>query len=122
MSTLEQNNFIFVNESTSKKSYLTRVGETFTAFTFDPSVGMPTLYRLLENRGVKFVKKRVTGLEELSGYDYVFNCSGIGAARLFGDDTLDPVSGHVLRVKAPWLNTAMFLKESAQKSAYAIPR
>ena len=122
MSTLDQNNFIFVNESTSKKSNLTRVGETFTAFTFDPSVGMPTFYRLLENRGVKFVKKRVTGLEELSGYDYVFNCSGIGAARLFGDDTLEPVSGHVLRVKAPWLNTAMFLKESAQKSAYAIPR
>ena len=99
-----------------------RVGETFTAFTFDPSVGMPTLYRLLEKRGVSFVKKRVTDLRELSGYDFVFNCSGIGAARLFGDDTLEPVSGHVLRVRAPWLNTAMFLKESAKKSSYVIPR
>ena len=82
---------------------------------------MPTLYRLLENRGVRFVMKRVRDLEELSGYDYVFNCSGIGAASLFGDDTLEPVSGHVLRVRAPWVNTAMFLKESAQKSAYVIP-
>ena len=99
-----------------------RVGETFTAFTFDPSVGMPTLYRLLEKRGVRFVKKRVTDPRELSGYDYVFNCSGIGASRLFGDDTLEPVSGHVLRVRAPWLNTAMFLKEAAKKSSYVIPR
>ena len=67
----------------AKQSYYTRVGETFTAYTFDPSVGMPALYRLLEKRRVKFVKKRVKDLEELSGYDYVFNCSGIGAARLF---------------------------------------
>ena len=98
-----------------------RVGETFTTFTFDPSVAMPTLYRLLQNRRVKLVKKRVMDLEELSGYDYIFNCSGIGAARLFCDETLQPVSGHVLRVKAPWLNTAMFHKQSGNESAYAIP-
>ena len=83
---------------------------------------MPSLYRLLKKSGVKLVKRRVTDLAELSGYDCVFNCSGIGAARLFGDETLEPVSGHVVRVSAPWLNTAMFMKRSDGQSAYAIPR
>ena len=31
------------------------------------------------------------------------NCTGLGAAGLVGDTAMFPVSGHVLRVAAPWV-------------------
>ena len=35
----------------------------------------------------------------------VVNCTGLGAAGLVGDTTIFPVSGHVLRVAAPWVGS-----------------
>ena len=38
-----------------------------------------------------------------------------------GDDRIKPVSGHVLRVKAPWVN-AMMAHTSSGQPAYIIPK
>ena len=43
------------------------------------------------------------GMQELTGFSLVANCSGLGAARLFQDPEMYPVRGHVIRVRAPWI-------------------
>ena len=44
--------------------------------------------------------------QELRGFSAVANCTGLGAARLFGDTEMYPVRGHVIRVRAPWIKCA----------------
>ena len=46
------------------------------------------------------------GGQELRGFSAVANCTGLGAARLFGDTEMYPVRGHVIRVRAPWVKCA----------------
>ena len=58
----------------------------------------------LENKGVKYVKSKVVSFNELvyadkdSNYDYIINCTGLGARELCGDLNMHPVRGLVLRV------------------------
>ncbi|EIE24709.1 FAD-linked reductase, C-terminal domain-containing protein [Coccomyxa subellipsoidea C-169] len=49
--------------------------------------------------------------KELQHFSLVVNCTGIGAARLFGDTEMYPVRGHVIRVRAPWIKSNYFLDE-----------
>ncbi len=57
------------------------------------------MYKILQRLGVRFVARKVTDVDQLVDYEYVINCSGTGAKKLFGDENVLPVSGHVLRVK-----------------------
>ena len=55
--------------------------------------------------------------QELADYDLVVNCSGLGAATLFGDTSMFPIRGHVIRVRAPWIKGMYFL----DAETYIIP-
>lgn len=48
-------------------------------------------------------KRKVTSLQELSHFDLIVNCSGLGSRTLVGDTQVYPVRGQVLKVEAPWL-------------------
>lgn len=48
-------------------------------------------------------KRKVRSLQELSRFDLVVNCSGLGSRTLVGDAHVYPVRGQVLQVEAPWL-------------------
>ena len=53
----------------------------------------------LENQPkVRFVQKRLRNLDELihEEYDFVINCTGVGARFLVDDTNIRPISGHVL--------------------------
>ena len=53
----------------------------------------------LENQPkVRFVQKRLRNLDELihEEYDFVINCTGVGARFLVNDTNIRPISGHVL--------------------------
>lgn len=56
-------------------------------------------------------------VQELNDYDLVMNCTGLGAMKLFGDMSMYPIRGHVIRVKAPWIKNVYFLDEQT----YIIP-
>jgi D-aspartate oxidase len=40
---------------------------------------------------------------ELSQYDIVFNCTGLGAREFCSDPLVRPIRGQMIRVKAPWI-------------------
>ncbi|XP_037551348.1 D-aspartate oxidase isoform X2 [Nematolebias whitei] len=48
-------------------------------------------------------KRKVNSLQELSHFDLIVNCSGLGSRTLVGDTHVYPVRGQVLKVEAPWL-------------------
>lgn len=48
-------------------------------------------------------KRKVTSLQELSHFDIIVNCSGLGSRALVGDTQVYPMRGQVLKVEAPWL-------------------
>jgi len=58
---------------------------------------LPELQRFLEqDPRVKFIKRKVSSLNELEGEaDVVINCSGLGARNLVGDLTVRPARGQV---------------------------
>ncbi len=55
------------------------------------------------NYGVEFIQRKLGSIEELravpgkagSGYDFVVNCAGLGAAALVGDKEMVPIRGQV---------------------------
>ena len=56
---------------------------------------------------VRFVQKRLRNLDELihEEYDFVINCTGVGARFLVNDTNIRPISGHVLSKWSPLLIT-----------------
>lgn len=67
---------------------------------------MKYLQQQLIDLNVHFETHKVLSLDELTGsgqYDAVINCSGLGAKDLLRDDSMRPVRGQVLRVRAPWI-------------------
>ena len=75
------------------------------------------MYEWLSKKGVIFETKKVRDLEELDYFDVVVNCTGVGAKHLVKDNDIRPISGHVLRVEAPWIKTVMAIGD-----AYIIPK
>jgi hypothetical protein len=70
-------------------------------------------------------RRKIESMHDLSHYDYVFNCTGVGAADLVDDRSIEPTSGHVLRVWAPWINQAVIVDlEDGNISgpSYVIPK
>jgi len=59
------------------------------------------LKRLMERflaGGGRILARRLKRLEDAPG-DEVANCTGLGAAALVGDDSMAPISGHIVKVK-----------------------
>jgi len=97
-----------------------RVGHAFTTYTYEPAIALPIMYDWLKSHDVKMVERKVYNLKELSRgyYDCVINCSGVGARYLVDDHNIRPISGHVLRVEAPWLKCTITRGEDV----YVIPK
>ena len=73
-----------------------------------PSKMLPFLMKQFHDRGGKVINSKVKSLDELSGYDVIINCSGIGARELVGDENIIPVRGQVIKVAAPGVKNAKF--------------
>ncbi|GAB0092236.1 D-aspartate oxidase [Sergentomyia squamirostris] len=59
--------------------------------------------------GGKFLTKSVKNLTDLEeDFGLLFNCTGLGAKWLLGDNKLVPIRGQIIKVKAPWVKTAFF--------------
>lgn len=64
-----------------------------------------------ENDGGKVLRKYVANLSELNGkeFDVVFNCTGLGAQTLCNDNKVVPIRGQIIKVNAPWIETAFYV-------------
>ncbi|XP_061196294.1 D-aspartate oxidase-like [Saccostrea echinata] len=79
---------------------------------------LPWLFERFKENGGQTEQRRIDDLNELVGvYDVVVNCTGFGSRTLFGDTSMFPVRGHLLRVKAPWIKNFVFTEDDA----YLIP-
>ncbi|KDR20119.1 D-aspartate oxidase isoform X2 [Zootermopsis nevadensis] len=96
-------------------------GVHFISFTLEPSYFLPYLLKKFKLNGGKVLHRKVENLHDLCGqqYDVVINCSGVQARNLVGDNSVQPVRGQVLRVKAPWVFHAVL--EDKDEGNYIIP-
>ena len=89
---------------------------------------LPWMMRKIKENGGQIVQHKVVSLvePELATYDIIINCTGLGARDLVADesdDTLFPVRGQLVTVKAPWVKTIYHHREHDLSSvAYVIPR
>jgi len=60
---------------------------------------IPLLYDAYESMGGR-TERRTVGADEVDGLegDAVFNCSGYGSRKLFGDESMRAIKGHILQV------------------------
>ena len=98
-----------------------RIGHAFSSYVYEPGIALPILYGWLQKQPkVHLIEKTISKLEQLAneGYNAVINCVGVGAKYLVQDDSIKPISGHVLRVEAPWMH---FVTACAE-DVYIIPK
>ncbi|KAL4447951.1 hypothetical protein ABPG75_005170 [Micractinium tetrahymenae] len=79
-------------------------GWFYTTFITEGRLYLQWLMGQLAAAGCVMEQRRVESLHELApAHDVLVNCAGLGARQLVGDDSVFPVRGHVLRVRAPWI-------------------
>jgi hypothetical protein len=44
-----------------------------------------------------------------TNFDFIINCAGLGASKLCNDHNMQAVSGHLIKVKAPWIKHCLML-------------
>ena len=75
----------------------------YAAYVMAPSNYLKWLTKCIKQNGGLLVKKKVESLEELTGYDIIINCTGIGSRELVNDHTVRPGKGQIVAVRAPWI-------------------
>jgi D-amino-acid oxidase len=90
-----------------------------------PCIGAPAYLEWLMRRflelGGTVEQRELAALEEAGG-DMVVNCSGVGAARLTGDDEIRPVRGQVAYVRTEHPTRFMVDETSPNALVYVLPR
>lgn len=95
-----------------------KYGYQVTTIVTDLSRYLPWLMTRFKDEGGHVEVRTVQSLEEFVGkYDAVVNCSGIRSRQLVGDNSVYPVRGHLIRIKAPWIKNWVYTEDSA----YFIP-
>ena len=95
-----------------------------STFTINCRAYLPWLLSEFRKKGGLVVKRKVNSLSELSSFDIVINCSGLGASLLTHDPNIHSVKGHLVKVKAPWLKFFYHVPLVGKdgKRTYIIPR
>jgi D-amino-acid oxidase len=98
-------------------------GYEVESVVIDTSVYMSYLVTWFLGLGGKVEQREITDISE--AFDHcpiVVNCTGLGSRKLFGDESLYPVRGQVVRVKPNGSREAIFDDEGPNALAYIIPR
>ncbi len=96
-------------------------GWSIDGFMIEPSIYLSWLTDRLADRGVEILTRDVGALADPDG-DAVVNCTGLGAARLTGDDQMFPIRGQVVVVANPGVHDATADECDPDRIAYVYPR
>lgn len=75
-----------------------KYGSFFTTILTECRLFLPWAMEKFRNNGGKIKEKEIYKLEELSDYEIIVNCSGLGAKKLCKDHKLVPIRGQVVKV------------------------
>lgn len=85
------------------------------------SLYLRQLITLFQEIGGTITRGRVETLADVPG-DLAINCTGLGARTLCNDETLFPISGHILKVKTERPMRCMLDEDGPNGLAYIFPR
>lgn len=54
--------------------------------------------KIFEDNGGHIIRKKISNFQDLSMFDLIVNCTGIGAKKLAKDESVHPIRGQVSRV------------------------
>ena len=94
----------------------------FTTYMIDCRRYLPWMKRIFTENGGLIEQRRIENLQELSSYDIVINCTGLGANPLLNDAKLYPTRGQAILVRAPWVTHFSICYMDPDKMAYILPR
>lgn len=94
-------------------------GQAFTTLKCECSSYLPWLHNRFVKAGGLVEQRRVSSLDELSGFDLIVNCSGLGSIALANDPSVYPVRGQVVKVHAPWIQH--FIRDGDGGKTYIYP-
>src|SRR6266540_5281205 len=95
-------------------------GWSFTTPVVETPRYLPYLAKRLENAGATITRAALHALP--NNADVVVNCTGLGARRMAGDDSLTPVRGQVVRVRQPGLREWLIADRGPNDLTYVVPR
>ena len=95
-------------------------GWSFTAPVVEMPRYLPYLVARLEAAGGTLTRAALHALPNSA--DVVVNCTGLGARRMAGDDSLVPVRGQIVRVRQPGLREWLIADRGPNDLTYVVPR
>ena len=95
---------------------------SFITYMVNCRTYLPWLMKRFQGNGGRIEKRKVVNLTELSGYDIIVTCVGLGAVSLLGDTSLMPVRGQGVLVRAPWVKQFMINYTDIDNIVYILPR
>nr|ALM22243.1 D-amino acid oxidase [Phyllozyma linderae] len=98
-------------------------GLSFTTIALDTPNYLPWLAQRFRAAGGTVVRRELGKLSDapLDEFDAVVNCSGLGALTLVGDDSMYPIRGQTVLVRAPWIRSGI-TRSGSDNWTYIIPR
>uniref|UniRef100_F1L8U9 D-aspartate oxidase 1 n=1 Tax=Ascaris suum TaxID=6253 RepID=F1L8U9_ASCSU len=84
----------------------------YTAYTTEGGKYVPWMKRQLLAKGVRFIQRRISNLNELyNDFDVIVNCAGLNGGKLAGDGddrNMFPIRGIIFEVNATWHHHFLF--------------
>ena len=75
----------------------------------------------IRSKGATFIQRKIASFDELSSYDIIVNCTGLGSCELLGDKAMHPVRGQAMLVEAPWIKH-WYVDSRPDHFGYLFPR
>lgn len=98
-------------------------GFSVESVVIDTSVYMDYLVAWFQRLGGIIIQKEIQTIEEATREsNVVVNCAGMGSRQLFNDQSLIPVRGQTVKVKAKGFRTSILDDEGPNSLGYIIPR
>ncbi|XP_003383966.2 PREDICTED: D-aspartate oxidase-like [Amphimedon queenslandica] len=95
----------------------------FNTFILSGSDYLNWLMKRFQEKGGFLVKMKINNFHELSSYDIIINCTGLGASSLVQDPLLYPVRGDTVTILAPWIKEFFLLTNDEEDYVmYVFPR
>ncbi|CAH1108045.1 unnamed protein product [Psylliodes chrysocephalus] len=109
-----------LNDMSQKYNLKLNNGFTFISFTWEASIALPYFQQKFTENGGKIVIREINSLDDLSSFDVVVNCTGLGSRNFVSDSSVEPVRGQIEKVQAPWQFLIKIIN-SDEKLGYIIP-